>query len=132
MALVANNLYTDIKNAAEAAIEAHKTKTVIQKTFVENNGIISFGNDISTKSIPDGDDSIKAIIDIIAKAVADKVVEHIQNHLTITNGTVTASSLTYSNTLNGAGGGVPGPVTIPGAALTIPSGTINVSEKGFK
>lgn len=125
-------LHTAIKEAAEGYISKHKTESVSVATYKLENGEIVSGSPQVTNEIPSGDAGIKAIIDIIAEAVAQEVIKHIQDKMTLTAGTVSTATLPFTAPLNGAGGGVPGPVVIPGQPIVVAGGTMTIVEGSFK
>jgi len=125
-------LHNAIKSTAEGFISKHKTKSVSISTFEVQNGEIVEGNPITSNEMPDGDDGIKAVIDIIAEAVAQEVIAHIKTYMEIQGGTITTATLPFMSPLMGAGGGVPGPVTIPPASIAVINGKITIPPGQIK
>jgi len=127
-----STLHQAIKNTAEGYIEKHKTRTVSVSKFVSDNGVITEDDPVREKVMRDGVDGVKDLIDIIAEAVAQEVIAHIQEKLQLTGGSATFIGQTAAGKWTGAGGGVPGPVTIVAGTGMSGSETLNIAPGTFK
>ena len=125
-------LYGLIKNKATDLIDSYKIEHTHEEFEVRDGEIVSKGQISDGRYLPSGDEGMMKLMDAIAEAVAEKVIEHIKAALEIKDGLVQTASLPYTNTLQGVGGGVVGPVTVFPGNISVAAGTITIPKTNFQ
>ena len=117
-----------IKDTAMGVIDGAKVIRQVQRISNDgkDNKLISY--DISNQ-LPEN--ATEIIVAAIAYAVAVEVVAEIKANLQLTAGSATFVGQTAAGTWTGAGGGVPGPVTIFSGAGIAGSETLNITPGSF-
>lgn len=123
-------LHSAIKKNVDKILD-EKRVTVSNVTAVSSDGKLTIVEQ-GKKVLPSTIDAEDTLIDAICKAVAEEVIKHIQEKLELKAGMVTTATLPFTAPLSGAGGGVPGPVVIPGQPIVVAGGTIDIAQGTFQ
>jgi hypothetical protein len=132
MSLTITNLKRDIKNDLKAWLDENRQDRTTQTPSISSDGENIVVTDIVIPAMLKPGLKIEDILDKLVDIIVERVVQHIDETAEIINGNITDATLTYTNTLPGYGGGVPGPVTVQPSTLIIKSGKISIDPKGIK